>query len=276
VRHDKGKRLAPFLADLRRRADERRTRLAKRRDGTGTDAADNDVIPIATWNVHSCVGIDARFSPDRTAEVLSNLGADIIGLQEVGWHHRGETGFDQFRYLAKATGMEVLAAPTKNGRRGHFGNAILTRFPVIRWEPFSLTLPGKEPRSGVDAVLDLGGRALRVMTVHLGLTPWERAQQLADVAERYERQPELPTLLMGDFNEWAVTASRLAGLSRRFPDFGCPPSFPAGLPTLRLDRFYVSAGLELIAYEAVRKASAFRASDHLPVVGRIALTKSGL
>ncbi|MBV5335727.1 endonuclease/exonuclease/phosphatase family protein [bacterium] len=257
------------MATLRRNALSRRERSDDRR--SATLPAGRTALNVATWNVHSCVGLDARFSPERTAAVLSGLGADIIGLQEVGWHHRGETGFDQFDYLASATGLRVLIAPTKDGPGGHFGNALLTRHPVREWTAFNLTLPGKEPRSGLDALLDVAGQELRVLVVHLGLVPWERARQMSELTARCDARPNTPTLLMGDFNEWAVSARRLTRLARRFPDCGCPPSFPAGLPTLRLDRFYVSAGLSLLSYEAVRKVPAFRASDHLPVVGRIAL-----
>jgi endonuclease/exonuclease/phosphatase family metal-dependent hydrolase len=230
-------------------------------------------IGVASWNVHSCVGVDARFMPERTAEVLRGLGADIVGLQEVGWHHRGETGFDQFAYLGRALEMTVLAAPTKNGPRGHFGNALLTRFPAREWTPFDLTLPGKEPRSGVDALLDVYGQDLRVMVVHLGLTPWERARQMAELSARFEVRPNTPTLLMGDFNEWAVSARRLTRLARRFPDCAAPRSFPVGLPALRLDRFYVSAGLNLSGCRAVRDGATRRASDHLPLTGQVTLSR---
>ena len=249
----------------------RRTAVAKPLDRTSGDGA--STIPVATWNVHSCVGGDARFTPERTASVLQGLEAEIIGLQEVGWHHRGETGFDQFAYLGDALKMTVLSAPTKDGPRGHFGNALLTRYPVRQWAAFDLTLPGKEPRSGVDASLDIDGQELRVMVVHLGLTPWERKRQMDQIAARFDSRPQSPTLLMGDFNEWAMSARRLSRLARRFPDCASPRSFPTGLPALRLDRFYASAGLQLTAFEAVRGAATLRASDHLPVVGRVVLAK---
>lgn len=269
VREYGGTKLRQMVGALRRGALSRRERPADRRHAPSPPG--RIALNVATWNVHSCVGVDARFAPDRTAAVLNGLQADIIGLQEVGWHHRGETGFDQFAFLGAATGMTVLSAPTKEGPQGHFGNALLTRFPVRAWGAFNLTLPGKEPRSGVDAILDVQGVELRVLVVHLGLTPWERERQMADLIARCDARPHTPTLLMGDFNEWATNARRVARLARRFPDSGCPPSFPVGMPTLRLDRFYVAAGLGLIAFEAVRKHPAFRASDHLPVAGRIVL-----
>lgn len=267
-REKHGRKWAQAMDALRRAAGGRRERPADRR---AAPAATRGGLVVATWNIHSCVGVDARFAPDRTAGILQGLGADVIGLQEVGWHHRGESGFDQFGYLAAATGMTVLSAPTKDGPGGHFGNALLTRLPVREWAPFSLTLPGKEPRSGLEALLDVGGRELRVMVAHLGLTPWERARQFGELAARFDARPHTPTLLMGDFNEWALSAGRLARLARRFPDAGCPPSFPVGLPALRLDRLYVSSGLTLQSFEAVRRVPGFRASDHLPVVGRVAL-----
>lgn len=253
---------------MRDKAEKRFSRLENR---PAELAGGRAGITVVTWNIHSCVGLDARFSPERVAEVLTTLDADIIGLQEVGWHHRGETGLDQFRFLAEATGRNLATAPTKNGRNGHFGNALLSRFPIVEQTPFDLTLPGKEPRTGVDAIVDAHGREVRVMVVHLGLTPWERARQYDQLASRHEARAHLPTLVMGDFNEWAVQPRRLVRLARRFTHHAHPPSFPASLPTLRLDRVLVGGGLRLESCTAPRLVPTFRASDHLPVVGRVTL-----
>lgn len=253
---------------MRDKAEKRFSRLENR---PAELAGGRAGITVVTWNIHSCVGLDARFSPERVAEVLTTLDADIIGLQEVGWHHRGETGLDQFRFLAEATGRNLATAPTKNGRNGHFGNALLSRFPIVEQTPFDLTLPGKEPRTGVDAIVAAHGREIRVMVVHLGLTPWERARQYDQLASRHEARAHLPTLVMGDFNEWAVQPKRLVRLSRRFAHHAHPPSFPASLPTLRLDRVLVGGGLRLESCAAPRLVPTFRASDHLPVVGRVTL-----
>ena len=222
-------------------------------------------LALATWNVHSCVGLDARFSPDRIANVIRDLQIDVIGMQEVGWHHRGETGLDQFAFLARETGMTVCAAPTKHNDHAHFGNGLLTRLPVLSFRPIDLTLRFREPRGGLEAVLDLNGRPVRMIVAHLGLDPWERAQQIEQIIGIVEEQPDLPTAFMGDLNEWTSKSPRQERLAECFGDWVAPRSFNARMPTLRLDRIYVRGGLTIPVSEVVRTNLTRHASDHLPV-----------
>lgn len=237
-----------------------------KRDGRDAPVPDGMVpMTVATWNIHSCVGGDARFSPDRIAAVIRGLDVDAIGLQEIGWHHRGETGLDQFAFLAKETGMTVHAAPTKHNNRAHYGNALLTRLPVRSFRPIDLSLRRREPRGGLEAVVDVAGRPVRLIVAHLGLDPWERAQQIETIVGIVEEQPNLPTVFMGDLNEWMRTSPRLDRLAQTFDDWVAPRSFNARLPTLRLDRLYVRGGLKLPGCTVVRTPLTRHASDHLPV-----------
>lgn len=232
---------------------------------------------VATYNIHSCVGVDARFAPERIARVIRALDTDVIGLQEVGWHHRGEAGFDQFAYLAEATGYRAYAGPTKHHERAHYGNALLTRLPVRTVRPIELSLPRREPRGGLDAEVELsGGHVVRVIIAHLGLDPWERNVQIDRILRLVATAPERPTVFMGDINEWRARSPRIRRLQSRFPDCAAPRSFHARLPTLRLDRIFVSPGLELFAYDVVRTPLTRRASDHLPVRATLAVTGTGI
>lgn len=254
-------------------ADGRRTVLPDTRSGDVPEGW--TPVSIATWNIHSCVGIDARFAPDRIAGVIRSLNADVVGLQEVGWHHRGESGIDQFDFLEKATGMTALAGPTKHHRTAHYGNALLTRLPVLSVETLDLSLPIREPRGALAALLDTGGTPLRVIVAHLGLDPWERNEQVSRVLAFVNAQPPGPTVFMGDLNEWRPGAPRLKRLAERLPDCAAPRSFHARLPTLRLDRIFVSADLHLAAYAVVRNATTRRASDHLPVRAVLGVPPAG-
>jgi endonuclease/exonuclease/phosphatase family metal-dependent hydrolase len=228
--------------------------------------ADHLPLRVASWNIHSCVGIDARFAPDRIAQVIDALDIDVIGLQEVGWHHRGEAGLDQFAYLAEQTGLRALAAPTKHHRTAHYGNALLTRLPVLGVEPIDLSERLREPRGALAARLELApGVEIRVLVAHFGLDPWERNAQVARILAYLDKVPPLPTLFMGDLNEWLPSARCLRRLSARLPDCAAPRSFHAKLPTLRLDRIFVSRELRLVDYAAIRTRQTRLASDHLPV-----------
>jgi len=228
---------------------------------------------IATYNVHSCVGVDAKFSPDRIASVVRHLEVDVIGLQEVGWHHRGEIGLDQFEFLARETGLKAYPGPTKHHERAHYGNAILSRLPVLEIRPIDLSLPHREPRGAIDADIQIGGKVVRVIAAHLGLDPWERNAQITRVFNAMDLDPDKPTVFMGDLNEWRPRSPRIKRLMDCFADCAAPRSFHVRMPTLRLDRIFVSKGLVLSNYDVVRTAITKRASDHLPVRATIALEK---
>lgn len=227
---------------------------------------------IATYNIHSCVGIDARFAPERIAEVIRALECDVVGLQEVGWHHRGEIGLDQFAFIAERTGMKAYAGPTKHHARAHYGNALLTNLPVQDLRFIDLSLPRREPRGAIDADIAVNGRPIRVIVAHLGLDPRERGVQIDRVLAAMDQGPKRPTVFLGDLNEWQGRSPRIRRLQQIFADCAAPRSFHARMPALRLDRIFVSQGLELARYEVVRNALTRRASDHLPVRASIALT----
>ena len=252
----------------------RARRQARPPDGRSEPVPEGmDSFSVATWNVHSCVGLDARFAPDRIAEVIRGMDVDVIGLQEVGWHHRGEVGLDQFEYLAKATGMTAHAGPTKHSTRAHYGNAILTRLPVRSATPIDLCVRHREPRGGLEVVVEVAGRPVRIIVAHLGLDPWERASQIARIIALLDQRPDLPSLFMGDLNEWAPSSPRLRRLAESFEDWASPRSFHARMPTLRLDRIYVRGGLKVPAFEVIRTTLTRRASDHLPVRAVVAVPK---
>jgi endonuclease/exonuclease/phosphatase family metal-dependent hydrolase len=262
-------RVERFAATVRAARARRAARRPNMRQGSVPEGM--AAMRVATWNIHSCVGLDARFAPERVAQVIRDLDVDLIGLQEVGWHHRGEAGLDQFDYLAKATGTVAYCSPTKHSPRAHYGNAILTRLPVRRMTPIDLCVRHREPRGGLEAVVEVDGRPVRVIVAHLGLDPWERARQVAKILALVAEEPGMPTLFMGDLNEWTRNSPRLRRLATAFDDWASPRSFHARMPTLRLDRIYAAGGLAIPAFEAIRTSLTRVASDHLPVRAIVAV-----
>jgi endonuclease/exonuclease/phosphatase family metal-dependent hydrolase len=232
---------------------------------------DHRRLTLLTWNVHSCIGTDRRFDPARVVRFLKRVNADIVALQELGWHHRGEVGFDQFDYLARETGYQVHEALTKKHERAHYGNAILTRLPLLKKSEHDLRLPYRIPRAALEATFEVEGKPLRVINMHLGLDPWERRDQVGRLLPMLDATPELATIMMGDTNEWRAEGTALEDLQRRLPRLAAPPSFHTRLPRLRYDRIYLSGEIALEDFDAVRVHEARQASDHLPVIARIRL-----
>lgn len=227
-------------------------------------------IVAATYNIHYSIGTDRRFAPARIAELIASLNADVVALQEVGWHYRGRAGIDQFELLGHLTGLTVHPGLTRKHRYAHFGNAILSRLPAHDVRTLDLSARFRAPRCALIAEFDAGRGRLRVVNVHLGLDPWERRDQVARLMAALDETDALPTVLLGDFNEWRREPAYLEPVARRFPVAVLPRTYPARRPLLRFDRIYLSPPLGLAQAHALHAAPAHRASDHLPVVASLA------
>src|SRR5687767_3482904 len=103
-------------------------------------------IPIASYNVHQCVGLDGLRQPGRIAQILSDMACPIIGLQEVSFRIKGNKDSCQLRYFEDATGMQPVEGPTRIVGDACYGNVLLTTFPVVSTKLLDLTVIGREPR----------------------------------------------------------------------------------------------------------------------------------
>lgn len=234
-------------------------------------------ITAASYNVHKCVGMDKRFDPNRIIGVIAELNADVLALQEADRRFGQRTGLFDVTALEKRTGLTVLPVADTPGGHGWHGNALLVREGrLLRLR--RIDLPGAEPRGALIAELMLPAGRIRVIATHLGLMRRHRAMQaarlLAAIAEgdRSAHTP-MPTLLMGDLNEWRPgVPSSLIALEQVFgPLIGGAPSFPSRLPFLALDRILGTPQGIVSSVEAHSTPLARLASDHLPLKARIDL-----
>ncbi len=224
---------------------------------------------VVTYNVHSAVGIDRRFDPDRITRVLRRCEAAVIALQEVGWHHRGERHFDQFAFYAQELGMTCIEGPTKHHAHAHFGNAVLTTLPVRRFLVVDLTVPLELPRGAILAELDGPTGPFTLINMHLGLTAIHRRAQLRRLFPHLAGWKP-PYVICGDYNSWKLTARTQRLLARLAPDATRLPSFRAPYARIPIDRVQVSTEFRLLTAWRPEDRDTFLASDHLPVVARIA------
>ncbi len=223
-------------------------------------------LVAATYNIHTCVGVDRRYDPARVGEVLRELRADIIALQEVEVRHRLDGRRDQESYLAEAVGL--APAPLRLGeRRGRFANALLSRFPIIAARIVDLSVDPYLPRAAIDAEVMVDGRLLRVVVTHLGLRAAERREQVGRLMTALAAVPTdaEAMLMMGDLNEWRGRRGGIRTLERRLGRAPAPRTFPSWLPVLALDRIYAGGPLQLHALAVHRSPLARVASDHLPL-----------
>jgi endonuclease/exonuclease/phosphatase family metal-dependent hydrolase len=218
---------------------------------------------FASYNIHGGVGMDRHFVPKRIAGVIKELDADVIALQEV---ESRATGFDMLAYLQNETGLDAIAGPTLVRGTAHYGNGLLTRCPCVHVKRVELSVAGREPRGALDVELICSSGPCRVIATHLGLRPSERRCQVQHLLGIFEGERSLPTVLMGDLNEWFLWGRPLRWLHRYFQHTPAPLSFPSPFPLLALDRIWVKPRSLLVRVAAHQSKLSRVASDHLPVI----------
>jgi endonuclease/exonuclease/phosphatase family metal-dependent hydrolase len=224
-------------------------------------------IRLVSWNVHGCVGTDGRFDPHRTADALALLAPDVALLQEVGDNRGVHPPVDQAATLANHLGLTCAVGITLTHSHHGYGNATLTRFPVLDSESLDLSVLGRERRICLRVLLGRDDFALTTLNVHLGLMPGERRRQLRQLLPLVDGAARV--VMGGDFNDFPpgpVTFTlrhRMRDASARLRSRA---TFPSRRPMLRLDRVYSSLDLA-VTQARVDASPAFRAaSDHLPLV----------
>jgi len=226
-------------------------------------------LRVVTYNVHRCQGLDRRTRPERIADVLASLDADIIALQEVLGPTSSSEG--QVALLGAALGMGSVMAPTRTYRGVPFGNAVLSRRPIRAHTQHDLSWQHREPRTAQRVDIDLGDGVLHLFNVHLGTALMERQVQATALAA-HVLDPSLKgaRIVLGDFNEWArglatdILASHLHSLdlSAHVPR---RRTYPAVLPVLHLDHIYYEGRVAVDEVTIPRGRTALLASDHLPL-----------
>ncbi len=248
-------------------------------------------ITVASYNMRKAIGIDRKRNPHRVLEVLREMHADIVALQEADKRFGGRASavphelIDEHG-LYKAVHLGVRhRRPLENARKhaerilkvdtrniGWHGNALLVKRDVGVIDCTVLQLPMLEPRGAVMAELLLpGDRPLRVIGMHLDLSGLWRRRQMRAIFEAIEsRSQKMPTVLMGDTNEWRFAGGSLKELPNGYRVAPTGPSFHSRHPVARLDRIIVG-GAKIEAAGVHMSAVSRRASDHLPVWARLSL-----
>lgn len=230
------------------------------------------MIRVASYNIHRGIGGDGQYRPSRIAAVIDELEADVVALQEVDWHTHPEDARPQHVYFSLASGMTAIEGPNLRDHRGHYGNVLLTRLPVVEVRRIDLSVPGFEPRGAIVARLDAGADLLEVVATHLGRRARERREQVRRLLAALSGSGggEDASVLTGDFNDWLPFSRSLARILASFGPWRSPRTFPAHRPLFPLDRIFVRPRRRLARLAVHASALARVASDHLPITATIA------
>ncbi|MDB5809528.1 MAG: Endonuclease/exonuclease/phosphatase [Betaproteobacteria bacterium] len=245
-----------------------------------------DTLHIATYNIHKGLSFfKRRLVIHEVREHLRLLNADLVFLQEVQGNHAHQARRflnwpeqSQYEFIADSVWTDFAYGRNAVYDSGHHGNAILSRFPIGKWENEDISEHRFESRGLLHCEIKVPGwdTDLHCVCVHLGLTRLHRSRQMRALRERIDRMvpPQAPLIVAGDFNDWARHANnelaRPLGLHEVFEHtFGRPArSFPAMLPLFHLDRIYVR-GFS-IKQARVHQGSAWaKVSDHAALTSTI-------
>lgn len=243
-------------------------------------------VRILTYNVHSCIGLDRRLSPQRIARVIAHHDPDVVALQELDVG-RSRTGhLDQARAIADALETTLEFHPTITEADERFGDAVLSRHPMrlVRAGPLpGLGRPRLEPRGAIWVEVDVPGdggaiRRVQVVNTHLSLHPREREMAVDTLlGPDWLGHPDARDIVLcGDFNtlSWLPSIRRLrrrlddaqVGLDGHRPR----PTFSGRFPIGRIDHVLVDPAWTVLHVEVADHALARVASDHRPVIVDIA------
>ncbi|WP_448615943.1 endonuclease/exonuclease/phosphatase family protein [Modestobacter sp. URMC 112] len=256
---------------------------------------DQPPIPVRllSFNVHHGVGRDGRHDLPRLARLLADTDADVICLQEVDRHY-GERSehVDQGLLLSRALDMQLAWGPAidrptpgPGGDRQQYGNALLSRLPILISDVHPLP-GGGEPRSALRTLVELDGGALWVTTTHLSPgSDADRAAQAATLAGLHD-EPMETGVLVGDLNAdagapeldvlrerftdaWQLARARSdqAGRWSLRADQGL--THPARHPRVRIDQVWVSSGVAVRDAQVLDGADC---SDHNPLLVDLEIT----
>ncbi|MEO6811886.1 MAG: endonuclease/exonuclease/phosphatase family protein [Isosphaeraceae bacterium] len=229
---------------------------------------------LLTYNIHKGIGgRDRRYNLDRVIAVIEHEKPDLICLQEVDRNVRRSGYHDQPTRLADAFHADGrLYQFNVHVRRGGYGNLLLTRWPVRSHHHVSLRQRQRKPRGAQLAVVETPEGPLHLVNWHLGLAERERRWQVEHLLKHplFREAADLPTLIVGDTNDWRETLALGPFAEHGFQQATVPRSrfrsFPAYLAMSSLDKVFTRGDVLVHHAQVVRTRAAKAASDHLPVV----------
>lgn len=273
-------------ADAHRSTGRRGRRGAEANRAGPRGGTVNGSLRVLTYNIHKgyCSG-NRRFVLESMRRLIAETAADVVFLQEIHGHRASDPRYTypdrpHFEYLADQVWSHFAYGRNAIYRKGDHGNAILSKFPFVRWENINVAMFPRSSRSILHGVVEIPGcgTPLHVLCVHLGLLELERREQLAILSARIESHVphEEPMILAGDFNDWRRRAERHLHASLEVDELFMElegrhaRTFPIWQPMLSVDRIYYR-GLGPLSCEVLSTGAWRKLSDHAALLGEFRL-----
>jgi endonuclease/exonuclease/phosphatase family metal-dependent hydrolase len=241
-------------------------------------------LTVLTVNIHKgFTALNRRFILPELREAVRSVGADMVFLQEIhGTHEQHPQRYSdwpnmpQYEFLADSIWPQFAYGRNAVYPHGDHGNALLSKFQIVRYENLDISQSGHENRGLLHCVLRLpgSGQEVHAICMHLGLREVHRQQQLRLLEQRIGEIPaDAPLVVAGDFNDWRQRADlSQSGLQEVFMQATGKHArtFPARLPLLALDRIYVR-NVKVHNPRVLNTRPWSHLSDHVPLSVEIEL-----
>ena len=231
----------------------------------------NTTLRILSYNIHHAQGVDGRLDVPRIAAVIRSVSPDLVAVQEVDQGTRRSAGIDQPAALSRLTGLRAIFSKNIDFQGGAYGNAILSRLPILKHRNVLLPSYDNGEQRGVliaDIRWGSSDQTLTFFATHLDHRTKDR-ERLAGAAKinmLVKELPQLPAVLAGDMNavpessvlrrlqtEWSHLYSKSA------------PTVPVSQPSRQIDFVLVRPASKWQLVES-RVLDERVASDHRAVL----------
>lgn len=230
---------------------------------------------LITYNIHSGVGRDGLQDYRRIGQFLADQRADFVLLQEMDTRPSDRDVNDDISAICADGTFMLIPAATQTTENGWYGNAILTKHPVLHRQQYDISVPNREPRTLQQVVVGMGDYQLSLLNAHLGLKKAERIYQINKINEIIDSDKQcfdMPMCLGGDMNEWWLKTRLFKSLNKKMTQQCTGRSFPSHLPVLKLDRLWTSPSVKVLHATPLSDERYNYFSDHLPVKMDFTLT----
>jgi endonuclease/exonuclease/phosphatase family metal-dependent hydrolase len=230
------------------------------------------LLKFASYNIHKGVGNDGKRDPDRILAVLREVDADVIALQECD-RRFGPRASVLDRAALDDSPCHAVPIARRPQSLGWHGNALLVRREAKVIDSAAVEIPTLEPRGAIRADIELHGKRVRVVGMHLDLSGLRRRDQIRAILRHLDgcEGGDCPSVLMGDLNQWGVATGAMREFAPGWQALAPGRSFPSRQPVAQLDRIVASSHWRCAGQGVHHSALAARASDHLPVFAQLEL-----
>lgn len=250
------------------------------------------MIRVLTYNIHKAIGNDSKYFLDRIIEILKKSQADIICLQEVDFLVPRSHNENLALIISENLNYEYELGLNVYLKKGAYGNAIFSKFPILHTENLNITWGIKKRRgclmskiqipASIFDIHSLDHIEIGVMNFHLGLANFERIWQVNKILHStfFDIMKFHPSICLGDTNDrlervdflfekenfydtYKLYTKKLKNHKKR--EFNTFPSYTLR-PLIRIDKIFVNSFWEVLDHKVIKDSLTSVASDHFPVI----------